>query len=151
MSACCSWCEAKDLHGFGGLLSRTLPACLPQVSRGEIVAREKRPDDDRDSAHEAITDGYILVSRVDIPAPPSEQNYQAWEETVMRWRPAAMAARVRGDNLPPAPGDLSVRCDPLFCFCAALRSGGLGRWRRRGQRGDGEGSGAGPNSCRRTS
>ena len=102
MSACCSWCEAKDLHGFGGLLSRTLPACLPQVSRGEIVAREKRPDDDRDSAHEAITDGYILVSRVDIPAPPSVTFSKPPEirvKSAIAMKIPPIIARLRGSRL----------------------------------------------------
>ena len=57
---------------------------LMAVSRGEVVGREKRA---------ALSASYILVTEIDIPAPPHPANYTTWENAFLRWRPDAMAAR----------------------------------------------------------
>ena len=69
-----------------------LATTFMQVSRGEVVAREKRPVDHSSGR---VTDAYILVAGVDVPAPPTEPNYRAWEAAFLEWRGPAMEARFR--------------------------------------------------------
>jgi predicted amidohydrolase len=76
-----------------------LATTLMQVSRGEVVAREKRP---ADPSSGRVTDAYILVAGVDVPAPPTEPNYRAWEAAFLEWRGPAMEARFRRRDDGPA-------------------------------------------------